>query len=43
MLKKMKVLEDSVNVISNIACLYASDYLKTTYGLNLFDDPLTIE
>ena len=40
---KVKNIENDLKVMSNIAILYASDYLKNVYKINLYDNPLKIE
>jgi hypothetical protein len=42
-LKKLKNIEIDLKVMSNIAILYISDYLKSVHKINLFDNPLIIE
>jgi len=36
LLKKTKLIENDLRVMSNLAILYISDYLMNTYGMNLF-------
>ena len=40
--KKIKRIENDLKVMSNIAILYSSDYLKNVHRINLFDNPLQI-
>ncbi|CDW81560.1 UNKNOWN [Stylonychia lemnae] len=41
--RKFKQIELILKVISNCQMLYASEYMKSTFNINAFDDPLTIE
>ena len=41
--KKLKMIELTLKVIGNCLMLYTSEYMKSTYAINAFDDPLTIE
>lgn len=41
--KKLKRIEQIIKLISNCLMIYASEYMKNTYNINVFDDPLTIE
>ena len=41
--KKLKRIELSLKVIANCLVLYASEFMKSTFNINMFDDPLTIE
>jgi hypothetical protein len=36
-------LESELRIMSNIAVLYISDYLKNVYQINLFHEPFKIE
>eukprot|EP00347_Sterkiella_histriomuscorum_P005336 403357003 len=40
---KLKQVELILRVFSNCQMLYASEYMKSTFSINVFDDPLTIE
>ena len=42
-MKKLKGVELNLKVISNCIMLYSSEYLKSAYNINAFEDPLTIE
>lgn len=42
-IKKLKRIELIVSLISNCLVLFASDYLKSAFNINVFDEPLTIE
>lgn len=41
--KRVKRVELTLKTMANCMMLYASEFLKSAYGLNCFDDPLTIE
>ena len=42
-MKKTKQIEIDLKVMSNLAILYISHYLKNVHKINLFDNPLIIE
>jgi hypothetical protein len=43
MAKKLKTVELQIKFMSNCLMLYASEFMKSSYNINVFDDPLTIE
>lgn len=43
MQRKLKRGELILKLISNCIMLYSSEYMKSSFNINAFDDPLTIE